>query len=462
MNDAYKNDLDTAIDIALAASQRGGTAYFVGGFVRDRLSGLDNKDIDIEIHGIEPQTLEDMLDGIGDRIAIGESFGIYALRGHNIDIALPRRESCYGGGHRDFSVTAEPFIGTYEAAKRRDLTVNAIMQNVLTGELIDHFGGISDLKNKVLRHVCGETFPEDPLRVLRAAQFAARFEMDIHPDTIELCSSIPLGGLSKERIEAETKKALLKADKPSIFFEALRKMNKLSPWFEELENLIGTPQNIKYHREGDVWQHTMMVLDAAASFRDKTTEPFAFMLSALSHDLGKPHSLTVTDGIAHAYDHESMGIEPAERLIKRISGEKRLARYVVNMVQNHMKPNVYARNGASEKKTNKLFDSSVSPSDLVYLSLSDGLGKIPQADPDAAAQFLFHRLEAYNKVMSRPHVTGEDLIKAGLEPNEDFTEVLGFAHKLRLAGIEKESALKQALSYAYKLAKSRKNGGSQT
>lgn len=453
---ACKNDIGIARLIAEKVSENGGTAYFVGGYVRDMLRNIEeteNKDIDIEVHGIDPTLLESILDGIGKRIEIGESFGIYALKGHNIDIALPRKEKSFGGGHRDFSVIADPFIGTYEAAKRRDFTVNAIMQDILTGNIIDHFGGAGDLKSGVLRHVDADTFPEDPLRVFRAAQFAARFGFTVADETLALCSEIAIDRLSKERIEGELKKALLKSQRPSMFFEVLRKMNKLSPWFEEVKALIGVPQNINYHKEGDVWTHTMMVLDAAAVFRDKTAEPFAFMLSALAHDLGKPASTTVANGITHSYGHESLGIEPAERLVKRISGEKMLRRYVLNMVQNHMKPNVYARNDAPVKKTNRLFDSSVSSRDLIYLALSDGMGKIPRSDTAAAEKYLLHRLEIYEGIMSAPHVTGEDLIQAGLRPDENFSELLGYAHKLRLAGIEKEQALKQTLSLARKLAK---------
>lgn len=438
-------------------SERGGAAYFVGGYVRDRLSGIENKDIDIEVHGIEPQVLECILDNIGKRIEIGESFGIYSLKGLNIDIALPRKEKCHGGGHRDFYITADPFIGTYEAAKRRDFTINSIMQDILTGDLIDHFDGETDLKNGILRHVSADTFSEDPLRVLRAAQFAARFEFSVAAETLELCRSIPLDKLSKERVEAELKKAMLKARRPSIFFETLRAMDKLSEWFPEVEALIGAGQNINYHKEGDVWTHTMLVLDAAATFRGRVSEPFAFMLSALSHDLGKPASMTVSDGIIHSHGHESLGAEPAERLIKRLSGEKRLRRYVINMVKNHMRPNVCARAEASLKKTNKLFDESVAPGDLICLALSDGMGKIPMADTASAERFLSERLEMYNETMSAPYVSGEDLIEAGLEPNEYFSDILEYAHKLRLAGVEKRSALKQTLSYARGLMKKRQS-----
>ena len=166
---AVMTDAELARAIAEKAAEQGGTVYFVGGCVRDRLLGLENKDIDIEVHGIPAEALEQLLSELGACMKIGKSFGIYGLKGHALDIALPRTERRTGVGHRDFAVTSDPFLGTYEAAKRRDFTMNALMQNVLTGEIIDHFGGRQDLQDGVLRHVDDVTFTEDPLRVLRAA-----------------------------------------------------------------------------------------------------------------------------------------------------------------------------------------------------------------------------------------------------------------------------------------------------
>jgi len=222
-------NLNMANSIAKEVSALGGQTYFVGGCVRDKILGIPIKDIDIEIHGISRKTLENILDRLGSRIEIGKSFGIYNLKGYSLDIALPRTEKLTGCGHRDFEISVNPLIGAKKAAERRDFTVNAIMENVLTGELIDHFGGISDIKNKVLRHVNENTFSEDPLRVLRGAQFAARFEFEIAEETIELSKSITLEHLPKERIMGELSKALIKADKPSVFFEVLRKIRGLCP-----------------------------------------------------------------------------------------------------------------------------------------------------------------------------------------------------------------------------------------
>lgn len=445
------NDIKIARHIAELVKNEGGTAYYVGGYVRDRLMKLENKDIDIEVHGIDPERLENILDSVGKRICIGASFGVYSLIGHNIDIAMPRKEFATGTGHKDFKITVDPFIGTEKAAQRRDFTVNSIMENVLTGEITDHFGGLKDIENGILRHVSSKTFPEDPLRVLRAAQFTARFEFSVSNETIALCRNIDLSTLSKERVEEELKKALLKADKPSIFFEVLREMKQLRTWFPEIEKLIGIPQHKLYHQEGDVWNHTMMVLDAAAGYRHKTEHPYFFMMTALVHDLGKIVSTAEKNGIHHAYGHETAGLPIAETFLKRISNEKKLIRYVLNMTELHMKPNSLAGAGSSIKATNKMFDKAASPLDLIYIALADDKGRITEKTSPSSEDFLFERLRIFNEIMEKPYVTGKDLINAGLLPDKNFSEILSYAHKLRLAGVDRESAFKQTESFSRKL-----------
>ena len=297
-----------AEQIAEYVREAGGRVFYVGGFVRDRLLGIDNKDVDIEVHGIDPDALLEILRRIGEPLTFGKSFGVFALKGEDIDIAMPRRERAVGSGHRDFEVDVDPFIGTREAARRRDFTVNSMMEDVLTGGIVDHFGGRRDLDEGVIRHIDPETFIEDPLRVLRGAQFAARFNFTIAPDTIELCRGIDLSVLSRERVEEELKKALLKADKPSVFFESLRAMDQLDVWFPELKQTIGLEQDPIFHPEGDVWIHTMEVVDRAAVFRDRVSEPYRFMLLALTHDLGKIVTTEEKNGRIHAYEHEVKGM----------------------------------------------------------------------------------------------------------------------------------------------------------
>ena len=439
--------------IAKEVNNAGGRTFYVGGFVRDKLLGIDNKDVDIEVHGIKPDALYRILEKVGDPITFGKSFGVFALRKENLDIAMPRREHATGRGHRDFEIDVDPFIGTEGAARRRDFTINSIMQDVLTGEIVDHFNGREDLANKVIRHIDPETFIEDPLRVLRGAQFASRFNFTIAPDTIELCRGIDLSTLSKERVEEELKKALLKADKPSIFFEELRKMDQLHTWFPELELLINLEQDPIYHPEGDVWTHTMEVLDRAASMRDKASDPYNFMLLALTHDLGKAVTTAEKNGRIHAYEHEIKGMPLVESFIKRLTNERDVISYLKNMVPLHMRPNVSAYSKPGIKSTNRMFDEATAPEDLIWFAAADRPVFSGSDEFSGDSEFLFGRLRVFEETMAKPHVTGRDLIDAGIKPGDDFTEILAYAHKLRLAGIDKAPALKQTLAYARKLRK---------
>ncbi len=442
------SDRQMAKKIALAVKQSGGTAYYVGGYVRDTLLGIDNKDIDIEVHGISVEELTKILDALGQRLSMGESFGIFGLKGYTIDIAMPRKEKLRGKGHRDFEMFVDPWIGTKKAAMRRDFTVNAMMMDVLTGEVIDHFGGMDDLKHKILRHVSTESFPEDALRVLRAAQFAARFHFTVAEETVALCRNISLSALSCERVNDELKKALLKAQHPSIFFKTLRQMNQLSVWFPEVEALIGVEQNPKYHAEGDVWNHTMMVLDVAATFRDRAEYPYAFMLTALTHDFGKAICTELRDGKLCSYQHEIEGLPLIQAFLRRVTNENKVMQYVLNLAEHHMKPNAMAAQASSVKATNKMFDLAISPEDLLLFAKADHLGRLFNGELVSYDDFLNQRFEIYQKTMEKPYVMGRDLIQAGLKPNAHFSDILQYAHKLRLAGVDKETALKQTLSYA--------------
>ena len=414
--------------------------------------GRPQKDTDIEVHGLELPKLYEVLQRFGQPITYGESFGIISFPGLDIDIALPRKERATGGGgHRDFDVDVDPFLGTENAARRRDFTINAMMEDVLTGEILDHFGGLNDLRSHVLRHVDDSSFPEDPLRVYRAAQFAARLGFKVHPDTVMLCSGIDTSTLSPERVEAELKKALLEGVRPSDFFSVLSDMRQLDAWFPEILMMKDIPQDPVFHPEGNVFVHSMQVLDRAASYRPNVKEPYPFMLLALLHDIGKIVSTEEIDGRIHAYGHEVLGDSLLNEFLNRLVSSNSVKKYVRNMVPLHMKPNVIAFNRASVKTTNHMFDDAVDPEGLIYMAMSDRpvfSGDVPfNGDCD----FLFERLNLYREIMSKPGVTGKDLIEAGIQPSQDFTEILSYAHKLHLADIPKESALKQCISYARKL-----------
>ncbi|MBR0120675.1 MAG: HD domain-containing protein [Clostridia bacterium] len=442
------NNIFMAKKIAELVSGLGGKTYYVGGMVRDELLGIENKDVDIEVHGITPEQLESILDSVGEKLKIGTSFGIFGLRGYDIDIAMPRREHATGRGHRDFEVFVDPFLGAEKAAMRRDFTINALMKDVITGEIADFFGGIRDLNNGILRHVNDSTFVEDPLRALRACQFAARFNFEIAPETVEIIKTMSLDALAKERVLGELKKAFLKAEKPSVFFEYLKKAEQLGPLFPELYALIGVEQPANWHPEGDVFNHTMLVLDAAAKLKNGARNPFGFMLSALCHDFGKAVTQKNENGKITFHSHETEGLPLIKSFLRRLTDETELIKYVLNLCELHMRPNQLAAFKSSRKALNKLFYESADPEALVLLAEADALGCGGREISPENREYLLKGLEAYNKTMAKPCVLGADLIKAGLTPGVYFSELLEYATKLRLAGIEKENALKQTLAYA--------------
>lgn len=444
---------EAVITIAKKSEALGGRAYMVGGCVRDELMGGKSKDIDIEVHGLEPEVLKGMLETIGETLTFGTSFGIYSLKDMDLDIAMPRREHATGRGHRDFEVDVDPYLGTLKAARRRDFTINAMMKDIMTGEIIDHFEGREDLEAGIIRHVDDESFAEDPLRVLRGAQFAARFGFTIAEETVNLCRTMDLTALSKERVEEELRKALLMSTKPSVFFESLKEMNGLGYWFREVQDLIGVEQDPIFHPEGDVWNHTMEVLDRGAGLRDRAEEPYGFMLLCLTHDFGKTLTTSFEKGRIHAYGHETEGMPLTETFLDRITGNRAVKDYVLNMVPIHMKPNMTAYSKSKPKVTNKMFDEAISGNDLVLFASADRPVMAGNDEFSGDEEFLRERLSEYEETMSRPYVMGRDLIENGLEPGEDFTEILAYAHKLRLAGIGKQEALKQTLKYGRKLRK---------
>ena len=447
----YLNDFELSLKIAQKVNSFGGKAYFVGGFVRDRLMGKESSDIDIEIHGIKAEKLSDILSEFGNVLSYGKSFGIFSVEGYGVDIALPRTEKPTGKGHRDFAIHSDPFLGEEEASRRRDFTVNALMQDVLSGEVLDFFGGKADLEKGIIRHVDDKHFGEDPLRVLRGAQFASRLDFDTDERTLEIYKKTDLSLLSPERVMSEMSKALLQGIKPSVFFETLKNANKLKTWFGELEALIGIEQNPKYHAEGDAWTHTMMVLDEAAKIKDKTSNPLGFMLCALCHDFGKAVTTSVKNGVIHAYNHETEGLPITEKFLKRLTNEKELIKYTLGMCALHMKPHILAGAKSSVKATNRMFDCAPDPDDLIYIAKADALGKLPKEDKSEAYDFLTERLTVYKSIMSKPHVSATDLMERGVPQGKILGEMLDYAHKLRLAGVEKDDALKQCL-------RSKKNG----
>lgn len=441
-----KNYPDKIVKLAEIVKENGGRAMLVGGCVRDELMGIEPKDFDLEIYGIAPEKLRAILDSFGNVDAVGEAFTVYKI-GQNLDVALPRRERKIGRGHKGFVVEGDPQMSFAEAAKRRDFTINAIMQDVLTKEIIDPFDGQTDIKNKILRVVSTETFAEDSLRVLRAAQFAARFEFTIDAETIEICRKIDLTDLPKERIWGEFEKLLLKSAKPSIGLQYFYDLNVSNQLFPELVALVGIPQEKEWHPEGNVDTHTLMVVDEARKLIDDL--PYAkqvtVMLGAVCHDLGKPSTTKFFDGRWRSHAHDEAGVEPTISFLNTL-GIYTLDGYdvrsqIVQLVRYHLLPGMFYKNPPGDGAFRRLA-RKVEPDLLYRVSKADSLGRNPEWLPkekhfDAAAQEWFiERVRELNieKEAPRPILMGRHLIELGLKPSAEFKRILEAVYEKQLDG----------------------------
>ncbi len=334
-----------ALDIARAVRDRGGRALVVGGWVRDRALGLDPKDLDIEVFGVPAADLRVVLETLGRVDAVGESFTVYKIGG--LDVSLPRRESKFGRGHKGFLVEGDPSLSCHDAAQRRDFTINAMSWDPLTDEAIDPFNGAADLAARVLKAVDPRTFADDSLRVLRALQFAARFELTVDDRTKALCRALPLDDLPAERIWGEVEKLLLRARQPSLGLALALELGAVDRLWPELKALIGCDQEHAWHPEGDVWVHTLMVTDQARARIDDLDHPRAvvMMLSALCHDMGKPSTTRFEDGRIRSKGHEEAGVAPATAFLDRLNIHTLdgvdVRRAVLGIVAHHLKPTMF-------------------------------------------------------------------------------------------------------------------------
>ena len=431
------------IDIAKHLKSSGYKAILVGGAVRDFYLKKSVKDFDIEVYNIDSlETLASKLMAFGSVDLVGKSFGVVKLKVDNYeyDFSIPRREIKVSKGHRGFNVKVDGALDFKEASRRRDFTINAMGWDIIGQKLLDPFGGLYDLKNKILRIVDKNSFIEDPLRVYRAVQFGARFEFTLSRDTLMLCSKLANNGslkeLSKERVWEEFKKFLLKADKPSIGFELMQKVGVLK-YFFELERLIGVEQEPRYHPEGDVWIHTLMVVNEMAKLREDSEElNIKLMLSALCHDFGKPETTKKIDGKIRAIGHEEVGIEITKNFLKRLTDQKDLIKNVATLVKYHLRPIQLYKSGAKSSAIKRL-STKVNLQELEKLARADyfGRGDI-KSDRFEAGEWLLTRAKELNVLNSAPKklLEGKDLINLGLEPSKKFGKILKEAYQAQLNG----------------------------
>ena len=433
--------LTTARRIAELVSAEGGRALIVGGWVRDTLLGRPNKDIDIEVYGVPADRLRTLLEqGIGPVNTVGESFTVYKVA--DVDVSLPRIESKIGRGHRAFAVTGDPALTQTEAARRRDFTINAILWDPLTGEYIDPFGGREDLGRGVLKAVDRETFPEDSLRVLRAVQFAARFEFQLDPGTRELCARIPLDDLPAERIWGEIEKLLLQARRPSLGLTLALELGVLDKLFPEIKALVGCEQEPDWHPEGDVWVHTLMVVDQARSRIDDLAraQQITVMLGALLHDVGKPPTTAYVDGRIRSIDHEQAGVDPALRVLDRLNVHSidgfDVRHHVTGIVAHHLKPLSFFKSvtpvgdGAFRRLAQKV-DLEL----LARVAKSDCLGRTGTFDCSGIDWFAGRARElGVEHKAPEPILKGRHLLDLGVAPGPRMGAILREVYERQLDG----------------------------
>ncbi len=434
--------------LAQAIRDAGGRGLLVGGCVRDQLMGIAPKDWDVEVYGIEAERLRTLLDQFGPVDVVGEAFTVYKL-GRDLDVSIPRRDRKTGRGHRGFVIEGDPSMSVEDASRRRDFTINAVLQDPLTGEIIDPFNGQEDIKRAVLLAVSPATFPEDSLRVLRAAQLAARFEFRIHPDTVELCRTIDLSDLPSERIWGEMEKLLLRARHPSIGLGWLHALTVLDQLFPEIKSLIEVPQDPEWHPEGDVFVHTRLVLDRARELIDDLPYPkqVTVMLAALAHDFGKPATTEFVEGRLRSRGHEEAGVPPTETFLDRLNIHTLdgydVRAQAIALVREHLKP------GEFYKKRDEVGDGAFRrlarrcELDLLYrVARADSLGRNAEWVPrekwyDAEAQEWFIQRARELEVAQQPPapiLLGRHLLEMGLSPGPRVGEITKAVYEMQLDG----------------------------
>ena len=443
--------LALASTIAAAVREAGGRALVVGGWVRDRLRGRPSKDVDLEVFGVPEEQLAGLLQRCGRVEAVGQSFAVYKVigkgeggseKGENaLDVSLPRRESKSGRGHKGFRVVGDPFMTIEEAARRRDFTINAISWDPLADVYEDPFNGRADLDRRVLRAVDSRTFGDDSLRVLRAVQFAARFEFSLDDATATLCRRIGLDDLPAERIWGELEKLLLAAERPSIGLALALDLGVIDAVLPELKPLVGCAQEPDWHPEGDVWTHTLIVVDKAHELNADLARPqlITLMLGAVCHDLGKPSTTQMIDGRIRSMNHEEAGVEPTLRLLDRLNVHTvegfDVRSQVVGLVAHHLKPGMFHKAAQVNDGAFRRLAQKVDLELLARLARADCLGRTGEFDCSAMDWFIARaRSLGVEHRPPAPLLLGRHLLALGLSPGPGVGAILKDVYEKQLDG----------------------------
>jgi tRNA nucleotidyltransferase (CCA-adding enzyme) len=448
-------DLDpTLVAIARAVREAGGRAVIVGGSVRDRLLGLPPRgDTDLELFGLDPEAAAGVLAAFGRVLRVGRAFPVLRVKGLDVDFSLPR-ESSAGARARGDLGAADPALGFEAAARRRDLTVNAMGLDPLSGEILDPLGGRADLEARRLRAADPARFAEDPVRGLRVARFAARLGMQPDDQLLALCAGLDLDGVAAERLFTEWRKLLLEPDAPAVALELLRRTGLLAA-FPELAALPGVPQDPAHHPEGDVWVHTLMVVDAAARLRAGDDGDEALMFAALCHDLGKPGTTAADADRVRALGHEAAGVERTRAFLERLGAPVALTERVACLVRHHLAPAELPRQGAGRaayrRLARRLDAAGASMSLLERVARADQLGRTTEAAlagafPEGDEFLRMAALAGAGRAAPADAVQGRHLIARGLTPGPGFADILARCRALQdESGVEDPEAILDAV-----------------
>lgn len=468
---------DEVVRLSEAVREAGGRAMLVGGSVRDQLLGIESKDFDVEVYGLEPGLLRKILEQIGQVNTVGEHFSVYKVAFYpprtgdssegqplsgertpqerfEIDVSLPRRESKSGRGHRGFVIAGDPAMSFEEAARRRDFTINAILLDPLTEETIDPYGGREDLKRRILRAVAADTFIEDSLRVLRAVQLAARFDMTIEPQTIALCHTIDLSDLPRERIWGEVEKLLTLAKRPSLGLDTALQLGVFEKLFPEFHALITHQEDEDTEPEENSLTHIKLALDEAVKLVGDLPKPkrIAVMLAVLCHDLGTPTPTAMVARANASPEHDKAGRDATRSVLSKL-GLFGIAGYdvrsqVLALVAAHPKPREFysSRKSTSDGDFRRLAQRV--DLDLLY-RVAKAWAMGGRSEPSTAAEDWFierARALGVEHGPPAPLLLGRHLVEAGFEPGPRMGRLLRGVYELQLDG--EVTTLEEALRVA--------------
>jgi tRNA nucleotidyltransferase (CCA-adding enzyme) len=430
-----------AEQVLAAIRSAGGRPVLVGGCVRDAIlgGGHASKDVDVEVYGLTFAALAEALSQAGRVDEVGKSFGVLKIRAGDtdLDVNVPRRERKVGAGHRGFDITPDMSLDYRGASARRDFTMNAIMLDPEAGTVIDCHGGLDDIAAGVLRHTSA-AFAEDPLRALRAVQFAARFGFRLAPETAVLCRTLApaYAELPTERVWCEVEKI---GTRGTDITGALRVLAETGweRWFPQIAALHGVEQDPEWHPEGDVHVHSGLAADQAARRADEAgltgADRFVVVMAALAHDFGKVTHTQRIAGRITSYGHDKAGVEPASAFLRGVGCPEGLVARIVPLVREHM-----CCTGRPTKPAVRRLARRLVPATMAELAIVCGGDRAGRGDPDAPNPAIPWLAAAADlRVTERPAkglLTGDHLIAAGMKPGPAFRPLLADALAAQDAG----------------------------